>query len=139
MVAQLLTRPGLSACRGHRETVCTADEDRAAVSRYQESGARHGPVAIEEPRATTLARAVALAHIAQLAKRLIGEAAKAQQLELQLMSNNTKGRRTISVMALATRGIDRPDLLREIDDPWMHLQTLRRQVIFAFSHAMNGG
>ena len=39
-----------------------------------------------------------IAHIAQLAKRLIGEAAKAQQLELQLMSNNTTSRKTISVM-----------------------------------------
>ena len=80
-----------------------------------------------------------IAHIAQLAKRLIGEAAKAQQLELQLMSNNTKSRSTISVMTLATRVIERPDLLREIDDPWIHLQTLRRQVTFAFTHAMNGG
>ena len=80
-----------------------------------------------------------IAHIAQLAKRLIGEAAKAQQLELQLMSNNTKSRSTISVMTLAARVIDRPDLLRKITDPWIHLQTLRRQVILAFSHAMNGG
>ena len=79
-----------------------------------------------------------IAHIAQLAKRLIGEAAKAQQLELQLMSNNTKGRSTISVMTLATRVIERPDLLREISDPWTHLQTLRRQANAAFSHARNG-
>ena len=78
-----------------------------------------------------------IAHIAQMAKRLIGEAAKAQQLELQLMSNNTKGRSTISVMTLATRVIERPDLLREITDPWTHLQTLRRQVTLAFGHATN--
>jgi Transposase DDE domain len=79
-----------------------------------------------------------IAHIAQMAKRLIGEAAKAQQLELQLMSNNTKNRMTISVMTLATRLIERADLLREITDPWIHWQTLRRQVIEAIDHAMQG-
>jgi hypothetical protein len=65
-----------------------------------------------------------IAHIAQLAKRLIGEAAKAKQLELQLMSNNAKNRNTISVMTLATRIIERPDLLHEITNPWNQLQTL---------------
>jgi hypothetical protein len=79
-----------------------------------------------------------IAHIAQLAKRLIGEAAKAQQLELQLMSNNTKSRITISVMTLATRVIERPELLREITDIWSHLQTLRRQAIDAINHAKMG-
>jgi len=79
-----------------------------------------------------------IAHIAQMAKRLIGEAAKAQQLELQLMSNNTKKRNTLSVMTLATRVIERPDLLREIAAPWKHLQTLRRQATEAISHAMLG-
>lgn len=79
-----------------------------------------------------------IAHIAQLTKRLIGEAAKAQQLELQLVSNNTKNRSTISVMTLATRVIERPDLLREIVAPWKHLQTLRRQATEAISHAMQG-
>jgi hypothetical protein len=57
-----------------------------------------------------------IAHIAQLAKRLIGEAAKAQQPELQLMSNNTKSRVTISVVTLATRVIERPEPLRNITD-----------------------
>jgi hypothetical protein len=79
-----------------------------------------------------------IAHIAQLAKRLIGEAAKARQLTLQLMSNNTKNRNTISVMTLATRVIERPDLLRALTDPWTHLQTLRRQATLAISHAMQG-
>lgn len=41
-----------------------------------------------------------IAHITQLAKRLIGEAAKAQQLALQLISNNTKKRNTISVSTI---------------------------------------
>ena len=79
-----------------------------------------------------------IAHIAQLAKRLIGEAAKAQQLELQLMSNNTKGRITISVMTLATRVIERSDLLRDLPDAWAQLQTLRRQATDAIDHAMKG-
>ena len=76
-----------------------------------------------------------IAHIAQLAKRLIGEAAKAKQLALQLTSNATRNRSTISVMTLATRVIERPDLLREIDAPWKYLRTLRQQAITAVSHA----
>ena len=80
-----------------------------------------------------------IAHIAQFAKRLIGEAAQAQQLELQLMSNNGKHHRTISVMTLATRVIERADLLSTITNPWLHLQTLRRQVCVPFSEATIGG
>ena len=76
-----------------------------------------------------------IAHIAQLAKRLIGEAAKAQQLELQLMRNNTKGRVTILVTTLATRVIERPELLCSITGIWSHLQTLRRQATDAINHA----
>jgi putative intracellular protease/amidase len=79
-----------------------------------------------------------IAHVAQLAKRLIGEAAKARQLTLQLMSNNTKNRNTMSVMTLATRVIERPDLLRDITNAWTHLKTLRRQATLAISHAMQG-
>ena len=77
-----------------------------------------------------------IAHIAQLAKRLIGEAAKAMQLELQLMSNNIKHRKTISVMTLATRVIERPELLRQIRDPWQSIQTLRRLATSAVSDAI---
>lgn len=77
-----------------------------------------------------------IAHIAEMAKRLIGEAAKAHQLDLQLMSNNIKTRKTISVMTLATRIIERPDLLRKITDVWSHLMTLRKQAMAAASHAM---
>lgn len=78
-----------------------------------------------------------IAHIAQLAKRLIGEAAKAHQLELQLMSVKAKNRMTLSVMTLATRVIERPDLLRNLPDPWQHLQTLRRQTTLAISRAQS--
>ena len=75
-----------------------------------------------------------IAHIAGLAKRLIGEAAKAQQMALQLMSTHHKKLNTISVMTLATRVIERPDLLREITRTWTHLQTLRRQAIAAIDN-----
>jgi Transposase DDE domain len=69
-----------------------------------------------------------IAHIAQMAKRLIGEAAQAAQLELTMMSNNIKNRKTISVMTLATRVIERPDLMRKVTDVWSRIETLRRQV-----------
>lgn len=72
-----------------------------------------------------------IAHIAAMAKRLIGEAAVAQQLELQLTSNNIKNRKTISVMTLATRVIERPDLLRKISDPWPYIHVLRQQAAAA--------
>jgi hypothetical protein len=68
-----------------------------------------------------------LAHIAQLAKRLIGEAAKAQQLELQFLSNNITKRKTISVMTLAARLIRQFELVKQIKDPWRELQSLRQQ------------
>lgn len=76
-----------------------------------------------------------IAHLAEMAKRLIGEAAQAQQLELQLMSNNIKSRKTISVMTLATRVIERPDLLREISDAWPYIYALRRQAAAATGSA----
>ena len=72
-----------------------------------------------------------IAHLAEMAKRLIGEAAQAQQLELQLMSNNIKNRKTISVMTLATRVIERPDLLRKISDAWPYIYALRQQAAAA--------
>lgn len=76
-----------------------------------------------------------IAHIAQLALRLIGEAAKARQLELQLMSTGRKDRAEISVMTLARRLIANPALLRQLGDPWQHLLTLREQVANAIAHA----
>jgi Transposase DDE domain len=68
-----------------------------------------------------------IAHIAQLAKRLIGETAKAHQMQLELVSNNTKRRATMSVMTLATRVIACAALLRKIPEVWSAWQTLRRQ------------
>jgi hypothetical protein len=77
-----------------------------------------------------------IAHVATLAKRLIGEAGRAHNLQLQLMSTNRKDRAEISVMTLATRLIAQPALLRSLTDPWLQLQQLRRQVTEAFSHAV---
>lgn len=76
-----------------------------------------------------------IAQIAELAKRLIGEAAKAQQLELQLTSNNIRNRATISVMTLAARVIANPRLLAKIRNAWPHIKTLRRQATNAIEHA----
>jgi hypothetical protein len=77
-----------------------------------------------------------IGHVAALAKRLIGEAARAHNLELQLMSTNRKDRAEISVMTLATRLIAHPALLRTLVDPWPQLQQLRRQVNEAFDNAV---
>ena len=76
-----------------------------------------------------------IAHLAEMAKRLIGEAAEAQQLALQLMSNNIRSRKTISVMTLATRVIERPDLLKKIADAWPYIYALRQQAAAATGSA----
>ena len=85
--------------------------------------------------ATRLQTLLLIAHIAQLALRLIGEAAKARQLELQFMSTGRKDRAEISVMTLARRLIASPALLRQLGDPWRHLLTLREQVANAIHYA----
>jgi hypothetical protein len=77
-----------------------------------------------------------IAHIAQLALRLIGEAAKAQQLELQLVSTGRRNRAEISIMTLARRLVANPALLRQLTDPWRHLRALRRQVTHAIDCAL---
>lgn len=74
-------------------------------------------------------------HIASLAKRLVGEAARACQLELQFMSTNRRQGHEISVMTLAERVIARGDYF----DQWPSLQhclnRLREQVTNAFNPA----
>ena len=79
-----------------------------------------------------------IAHIAAMAKRLIGEAAEAAQLQLQLMSNNIKSRKTISMMTLATRMIERPDLLKMIADARPCIYALRQQAAAATGGAGAG-
>lgn len=77
-----------------------------------------------------------IGHIAQMAKRLIGEAAKGAQLHLQLMSTNRKDRAELSVMMLAKRVIDSPELLRKLKTPWPGWHALRSQVSAAINRAV---
>lgn len=74
-----------------------------------------------------------IGHVAQLAKRVIGEAAKEAQLHLQLSSTNRKTRPELSVMTLAKRVIDSPALLRKLKDPWPFRHVLRSQVTSALA------
>jgi hypothetical protein len=77
-----------------------------------------------------------IGHIAQMAKRLIGEAAKAAQLHLQLMGTNRKNWAELSVMMLAKRVIDSPELLRKLKTPWSGWHVLRSQVSAAINRAV---
>jgi len=77
-----------------------------------------------------------IGHIAQMAKRLIGEAAKGAQMHLQLMSTCRKDRAELSVMMLAKRVIDSPILLRKLKDPWPCRHVLRSQASAAINLAM---
>ncbi len=67
-----------------------------------------------------------IGHIAQMTKRLIGEAAKDAQLHLQLMSTYHRDRAELSVMMLAKRVIDTPALLRKLKAPWPCRHGLRK-------------
>ena len=77
-----------------------------------------------------------IGHIAAIAKRLIGEAAKAQQLELELISRKQAkhhNRAEISVMTLASRVIVSPLLMQRIGDPMAHIHRLRSQAANAIN------
>jgi hypothetical protein len=73
-------------------------------------------------------------HIASLAKRLIGEAARACQMELQFMSTGRKNRREISVMTLAERVISHAHLISTLPSPLASFQYLRRQAANAMTY-----
>lgn len=68
--------------------------------------------------------------------QLVGEAAKAKQLQLQLTSTCRRDRAELSVMTLAKRVIDSPTLLRKLKDPWPCRHELRSQVSAAINRAM---
>jgi hypothetical protein len=74
-----------------------------------------------------------IGHIAQVAKRLIGEAPKSAQLYLQLTSTCRKGRAELSVMMLAKRVIDSPTLLRKLKSAWPGWHVLRSQASAAIN------
>lgn len=77
-----------------------------------------------------------IGHIAHMAKRLIGEAAKVAQMHLHLMSTCRKDRAELSVMMLARRVIDSPALLRKLKASWPNWHGLRSQVSTAINHAV---
>ena len=77
-----------------------------------------------------------IGHIAQMAKRLISEAAKHAQLHLQLMSTCRRDRAELSVMMLAKRVIESPTLLRNLKNPWPFRHVLRSQASAAINRAM---
>lgn len=71
-----------------------------------------------------------IGHIASIAKRLIGEAAKAIQLQLELITRKQAkhhDRAELSVLTMATRVIASPVLMRKIGNPLAYLQRLREQ------------
>lgn len=74
-----------------------------------------------------------LAHLASFVLRLIGEAAKQQQLELQFQSTNRRQRREISVMTLARRLIDEGAHWLSTLRPWTLIAPLARQARAACS------
>lgn len=77
-----------------------------------------------------------IGHIAQMAKRLIGEAAKSAQLHLQLASTCRRDRAELSVMMLAKRVIDSPALLRKLKSAWPGWHVLRGQASAAINRAI---
>jgi hypothetical protein len=74
-----------------------------------------------------------LAHLATLVLRLIGEAAKQKQLELQFQSTNRRQRREISVMTLARRLIDEGAHWLKMLQPWTAISLLAQQARLACS------
>lgn len=76
-----------------------------------------------------------IGHLAAFVQRLIGEEAKAQQLELQFMATRRVTRPEISVMTLGRRLLDAPDHWPDRLTPWKAIQTLTRQARNACRHA----
>lgn len=89
-----------------------------------------------------LAALLLIGHIASIAKRLIGEAAKLMQLQLvqkqiqKLISRKQAKhhqRAEISMLIFATRMIASAILMRKIGDPLAHIHRLRLQAIAAIN------
>lgn len=68
-----------------------------------------------------------IGHLAQFVLRLIGEAAQAQQMQLQLMSTNRKTRAEVSVVTVGRRVVRSPSLCRALPNPWPYRHRLREQ------------
>jgi hypothetical protein len=78
-----------------------------------------------------------IAHLGSFVQRLIGEAAKAAQLELNFMATRRQQRTEISAMTLARRILDAPVQWLNRLNPWAALPALRAQAVNAcrFSEA----
>lgn len=71
-----------------------------------------------------------IGHVASIAKRLIGEAAKATQLQLELITRKQAkhhNRAELPVLTMATRVIASPVLMQKIGNPLAYLQRLLEQ------------
>jgi ribosomal protein L34 len=76
-----------------------------------------------------------LAQLASFVLRLIGESAKAQQLELQFMASRRPRRREISVLTLGRRILNlAPHRLQQLR-PWQAIPSLGTQAMLAFAVA----
>ena len=74
-----------------------------------------------------------MAHLASFVQRLIGESAKAQQLELEFMAARRATRREISVLTLGRRILDvAPHYLHRLH-PWQAISSLGTQAAFVFT------
>jgi hypothetical protein len=76
-----------------------------------------------------------IGHLATFVQRLIGEQAKAQQLDLQFMATRREERPEISVMTLGRRLLDAPDHWPTRFTPWKAIQLLTKQAGYACRHA----
>jgi len=76
-----------------------------------------------------------IAHLASFVQRLIGEDAKARQLELQFSPTNRTSRAQISVLVLARRILDSPSHWLERLTPWSAIPPLTEQARAAWASA----
>lgn len=76
-----------------------------------------------------------IAHLASLARRLIGECAKQQQQELQFMATRRIDRAEISVLTLARRILDLGEETLKNPAPWQAIPPLRTQAATACAAA----
>lgn len=76
-----------------------------------------------------------IAHLASFVQRLIGEDAKARQLELQFSPTNRTSRAQISVLVLARRILDAPSHWIEKLTPWSAIPPLTNQARAAWASA----
>jgi len=77
-----------------------------------------------------------IVHLAAFVQRLIGESAKASQLELQFSATLRKDRPEISVLTLARRILDGPPHYLKQLKPTLAIAPLKQQAINAYAVAI---